>query len=165
MNKISKPGLVDLLRIADHGHWFFPRIRYASIRSKPALIEDLRRHFCDLEKGETIVFRPKTARHSRVPGIVYDLKSRKFLFDGEMIDVPRLSREKPVFSIRLGKVTVSIPWTWSVPVTPLSTTTVFAFFERSRTQHTRFHRGFASQSRRFCCYSKPPTWVFYGRLA
>ena len=45
MNAISKPHLVDLLRIFDKRRYITPRIRYASVRSKPELIRDLERHF------------------------------------------------------------------------------------------------------------------------
>jgi len=106
MNKISKPDLVDLLRIADHSNWFFPRIRYASIRSKPALIQDLRLHFADRQKGDFLEFGNRR-QNDRLPHIVYDLTYRRFLFDGKPVDAPKLSREKPVFSIRREKVTVS----------------------------------------------------------
>ena len=52
MNKISKPHIVDFLRLADQKKWFSPRIRYASVRSKPELIADLRHRFRDhLENG------------------------------------------------------------------------------------------------------------------
>ena len=108
MNRISKPDIVDLLRIADRMRWFNPRIRYASIRSKPALIGDLKRHFAEFLLGPLLEFLPKHAMQ-QVPRIVYDLKRRKFLFDGEVMDVPKYSRERPRFSIRREKVTVAIP--------------------------------------------------------
>ena len=108
MNRISKPDLVDLLRISDRLRWFNPRIRYASIRSKPALIADLKIHFAECITGQRLHFLPRHMM-SQVPSIVYDLKIRKFLFDEEIMDVPTFSREKPRFSIRKEKVTVSIP--------------------------------------------------------
>ena len=40
LNKISKPHIVDLLRIFDKRKTISPRIRYASVRSKPELIKD-----------------------------------------------------------------------------------------------------------------------------
>ena len=45
MERISKPHIVDLLRIFDRRRWFIPRIRYASVRSKPELIKDLKKYF------------------------------------------------------------------------------------------------------------------------
>ena len=41
MNQISKPHIVDLLRIFDKNRMISPRIRYASVRSKPELLKDL----------------------------------------------------------------------------------------------------------------------------
>ena len=41
MERISKPHIVDLLRVFDRKRWIQPRIRYASVRSKPELIKDL----------------------------------------------------------------------------------------------------------------------------
>ena len=106
MERISKPNLVDLLRLADRQKWFCPRIRFASVRSKPQLIEDLRGWFRDMKLGHLIHFVP----HDRgplggrlpphVPKIVYHVKNRTFVLDGMRIDVPKLSRVKPSFSIR-----------------------------------------------------------------
>ena len=45
MNHISKPHIVDLLRIFDKRKFFVPRIRYASVRSKPELLKDLKYYF------------------------------------------------------------------------------------------------------------------------
>ena len=45
MNQISKPHIVDLIRIFDKNRYINPRIRYASVRSKPELLNDLRMHF------------------------------------------------------------------------------------------------------------------------
>ena len=45
MNQISKPHIVDLLRIFDKNRMISPRIRYASVRSKPELLKDLAHHF------------------------------------------------------------------------------------------------------------------------
>ena len=45
MNQISKPHIVDLLRIFDKNRYINPRIRYASVRSKPELLNDLKMHF------------------------------------------------------------------------------------------------------------------------
>ena len=105
MEKISRPNLVDLLRLADREKWFCPRIRFASVRSKPELIHDLRRLFRDVKKGELVRFLPKSVMID-VPRIEYSTKLRSFLLDGVQIDVPKISREKPVFSIRYGKYTM-----------------------------------------------------------
>ena len=51
INVISKPLIVDLLRTFDKNKWLSPKIRYASVRSKGELIEDLRRHFRDRREG------------------------------------------------------------------------------------------------------------------
>ena len=97
MNKISKPHLVDFLRLADHNKWFSPRIRYASVRSKPELTADLLAHFdVNVRKG-LLRFDPK--RPGTLPVIAYCLERRTFLIDGERVNVPKASREKPAFVI------------------------------------------------------------------
>ena len=106
MEKISKPNLVDLLRLADREKWFSPRIRFASVRSKPCLIQDLRRLFHDVKMEELVHFVPRVALHSHVPRIAYCTTSRTFLLNGRTIDVPKVSRVKPVFSVRHGKYTM-----------------------------------------------------------
>ena len=104
MNKISKPDLVDLLRISDRRRWIHPRIRYASIRSKPELLKDLRRHFSEFPRPGVLEFR-HTLRN--VPLIEYDLKKKFWRFDGIRVDAPKTSREKPKFEIRKGPVTMT----------------------------------------------------------
>ena len=106
MEKISKPNLVDLLRLADREKWFCPRIRFASVRSKPCLIEDLRKRFRDVKRGELVLFVPRVRLCDHVPEIRYSTKTRTFLLNGRPIDVPKISREKPVFSIRHEKYTL-----------------------------------------------------------
>ena len=100
MEKISKPNLVDLLRLSDRERWFAPRIRFASVRSKPCLIQDLRELYKDVRRGERVLFLPRHKLQNHVPDILYDVKRRTFLLDGKVMDVPKISREKPVFSIR-----------------------------------------------------------------
>ena len=107
MEKISKPNIVDLLRLSDRQRWFCPRIRFASVRSKPCLIADLRTLYKDLRRGEQVVFLPRILLPDHVPDIVYDVKRRTFLLDGKEMDVPKISREKPAFSIRRGKYTMT----------------------------------------------------------
>ena len=106
MEKISKPALVDLLRLADRQRWFTPRIRFASVRSKPQLIQDLRLRFRDSRAGVFVLFRPLGRLPAHVPVIKYDSKRRTFLLDGKPIDVPKVSRAKPVFAVLRGKYTM-----------------------------------------------------------
>ena len=107
MDKISKPDLVDLLRISDHHRWLHPRIRYASIRSKPNLLEDLRTHFVDRVRKGIVHFVPRDPQKLRcLPKIEYNLKLKTFFFDGQKVDAPKTSREKVVFS--LSKVPVTL---------------------------------------------------------
>ena len=40
MDQISKPHIVSFLRMVDRHKWIRPRIRFASVRSKPELITD-----------------------------------------------------------------------------------------------------------------------------
>ncbi len=103
MNSISKPHLVDLLRIFDKQRIFTPRIRYASVRSKPELLCDLSRHFVAIVKDNVIQFEPVRD----VPGlplIQYHLKRKKFYFDSQSVDVPTESRKRPTFAILKGPV-------------------------------------------------------------
>ena len=95
MQKISKPDLVDFLRISDHRRWLFPRIRYASIRSKPELLLDLRKHFAEKLRKNVLELLPRNPKvRARLPQIQYDFRAKTFLFDGKRVDVPSKSREK-----------------------------------------------------------------------
>ena len=116
MEKISKPNLVDLLRLSDRERWFSPRIRFASVRSKPCLIADLRALYTDVRRGERILFRPRRKLPDHVPVILYDVKLRTFLLDGKVMDVPKISRQKPVFSIRRELYTLHFDTPGSLPV-------------------------------------------------
>ncbi len=107
LNKISKPHLVDFLRMSDHHRWLMPRIRYASVRSKPELIQDLQSHFRVRLRAGLLLFEPLRARN--LPEIAYCLKTRKYHLDGAPADIPRMSRTKPVFSIVHKKVTLFEP--------------------------------------------------------
>ena len=88
MDRISKPHLVNFLRISDRSHWLHPRIRYASIRSKPQLLRDLRKHFrtrlSPPRPGHlgTLRFLPVRPLPC-VPRIEYCFQTRQFLFDGK----------------------------------------------------------------------------------
>ena len=123
MNHIPKPLLVDLLRIFDKRKFFVPRMRYASVRSKPELLRDLAYHFITVVKGNIVYFTPKKSVPREVPLIQYHLKDRKFYFDEKEVDVPIHSRYVPQFSIRKGPVTLTFdyPSRQSLPISPLST--------------------------------------------
>ena len=104
LHKISKPHLVDLLRMSDHNRWLQPRIRYASVRSKPELIRDLEDHFLVKEHCQRLHFEPRRARN--LPRIEYSLKNRSYLIDDKPMDLPRASRKKPIFCVKRGAVTL-----------------------------------------------------------
>ena len=106
MNAISKPHIVDLLRIFDKRRMVTPRIRYASVRSKPELISDLSRHFVACKLKDVIQFKTTTS-YLKLPEIRYHLKLKKYTFDGVLVDVPRESREPIKFEIRRGPVVIS----------------------------------------------------------
>ena len=110
MERISKPHIVDLLRYFDKKRVFSPRIRYASVRSKPELIKDLLVHFfvfCEAPSN-LLLFRPR--RHPQgLPLIQYDLKARRFLLDGKYYEVPESTRCRPKFAVSRGPVTLYFP--------------------------------------------------------
>ena len=108
MNSISKPHIVDLLRIFDKRRLFMPRIRYAYVRSKPELLRDLLRHFTTKEEEGVIYFIPRVPVRG-LPDIHYNLLRKKFFFDKDPVDVPTQSRLRPVFSIRRGPVQLLFP--------------------------------------------------------
>ena len=104
---ISKPHIVDLLRTFDKHKWIRPRIRYASVRSKPELIADLKRHFVVLRNGDILLFQPKhVSRWSSIPTIEYDLSQKQYRLNGGYVNVPQQSRTPPVFSISHEPVTL-----------------------------------------------------------
>ena len=105
LNRISKPHIVDFLRMSDRNRWLSPRIRYASVRSKPELIQDLENHFCVKCDQDLLLFEPK--RSHNLPAIVYCLRRRLYLINGDPMDVPRVSRKKPSFCILREKVTLT----------------------------------------------------------
>ncbi len=117
MNKISKPHIVDFLRLADQNKWFSPRIRYASVRSKPELIADLRHRFLDQLDGTRIHFLPHHL-NTCLPSIEYCLERRKFLLDGSPVNVPKVSRDRPGFSIDHRAVTLSFEYPQPSPASP-----------------------------------------------
>ncbi len=110
MERISKPHLVDLLRIFDKRRWLHPRILYASVRSKPELIADLKKFFFVYTAEDVIHFKRRGCVENmlcHLPTISYDLQERQYQFDGNPFDVPAESRRKPVFSISHVPVTMS----------------------------------------------------------
>ena len=106
---ISKPHIVDLLRVFDKNKWVTPRIRYASVRSKPELVADLEAHFTVTRIGDRLRFCPKRRARmaaTRLPRIEYDLETRRYLLDSAYYDLPKESRKKPTFSISRVPVTL-----------------------------------------------------------
>ena len=108
MNSISKPHLVDLLRIFDKQRMFTPRIRYASVRSKPELLQDLAIHFTAIKKNDIIQFEPVRVNPG-LPAIQYHLKRKKFYFDSQSVDVPTESRKRPLFQVVRGPIELTFP--------------------------------------------------------
>ena len=100
LSLISKPHLVDLLRHFDKMQVICPRIRYASVRSKPELISDICQVFKIKRNLALINFVPKHLKG--FPEVQYDLGNRRYLFDSLPLDIPKISREKPKFQIRPG---------------------------------------------------------------
>ena len=105
LTRISKPHIVDFLRIADSRKWLIPRIRYASVRSKPELIHDLKSHFRIAMVNQRLLFHPRRARG--LPQVQYDLERKEYLLDGVPVDIPKLSRERPHFHISHIPVTIT----------------------------------------------------------
>ena len=103
--KLTKPSLVDLLRMCDRNRWCNPRIRYASIRSKPELCKDLLMHFEFQEVDEYIIIRPRR-RIINFPELKYHSRSRRFWKNGKPFDAARVSRQKPQFRLERKKTTL-----------------------------------------------------------
>ena len=77
MQRISKPHIVDLLRYFDTNRMFLPRIRYASIRTKPHLIRDLQRYFTARAKNNYVTFHLRPQFLFVIPRIKYHLKEKE----------------------------------------------------------------------------------------
>ncbi len=108
LDNICKPQIVDFLRVCDRRRWVFPRIKYASVRSKPILLEDIRLHFREFPLGEDklllVPVRPVPVK------IVYSFPKKEFLFDDAPIHLPTYAR--PVFRFVRGPVTIRFgKWT------------------------------------------------------
>ena len=106
VQRISKPHLVDFLRMCDKNRWCSPRIRYASIRSKPELCADISNFFTFSQCSETLIAVDSKRAIRGFPNLQYDLKQRAFLVDGKTHDFPRMSRQKPRFSLLREPVTL-----------------------------------------------------------
>ena len=99
MEKISKPELTNFLRYLDKKKLLFPRIRYASVRSKSEILVDMKKQFHARVIMNRIVFSPKRARV--FPEVYYDLTLKRFSVNLEgYADIPQ-------FSIKRGPVTVT----------------------------------------------------------
>ena len=110
MQTISKPKLVDLLRLFDHRKWLSPRIRYASVRCKGDLIGDIESHFEVRDTGAQLHLIPRRrVLRDHLPRIAYDRELRLFLFDGEAMDLEVVSRETPRFRILRTPTTIRFP--------------------------------------------------------
>ena len=153
MEKISKPHIVEFLRLCDRNHWLHPRIRYASIRSKPQLLADVKRHFRARRRGKLLLFHP-LRRLPTVPKISYDFDRKRFLYDGKPIALPTPNQEADRFRIAQGPVTVSFP-PFGNPREAgagFSTQTIVGFSSRSRTPGTGSPQG--------CSLPSPPSLSF-----
>ena len=148
MTLISKPHLVDLLRIFDKNRWIIPRIRYASVRSKPELIDDLKQHFLVGKSANRLEFWHRTPSPV-IPKIEYDLKARKYLLDGRYYDVPKESRKRPEFSISHVPVTLDFSCFYGGPPdshSPPSTRRASDASEESPELGTQSRQGDSTQS-------------------
>ena len=103
--RLTKPSLVDFLRMCDRNRWCQPRIRYASIRSKPDLCHDLEKFFEFKEDGEFIQILAKRAIPN-FPIISYHPGTRRFWKDGILFDAAKESRQKPRFHFERKTVTL-----------------------------------------------------------
>ena len=99
LQRVCKPHIVDLLRHFDQRRYLAPRIRYASVRSKPELIDDLNRHFNASVTGGLVLLQGKSMLAGRLPSFAYCTQNRTWLVDGQPRDFPHLTRERPNFQI------------------------------------------------------------------
>ena len=105
VQRITKPNLVDLLRMCDKNRWTSPRIRYASIRSKPDLCQDLVKFF-EFRQEENLITITPLRQIVRFPNLQYDVKSRRFFREGKPFDCARVSRRQPTFRLERKNVTL-----------------------------------------------------------
>ena len=102
MEQISKPHIVSFLRMVDRHKWLRPRIRFASVRSKPELIADIARAFNLVWVTKHLLHLAPRTRAYRGPRVEYDLLARRYLLDGAPRDFPRESRRLPQFQVSRG---------------------------------------------------------------
>ena len=159
LENISKPKIVDFLRVCDRKNWVYPRIRYASVRSKPTLLKDIRAHFEERQgdrEVELIPFRDI----ARLPRIQYDFDKKAFLFDGQTIDLPKVGKVE--FQILKGPIVVDFGrWTPS-PAPPSSCEAPVC---PSQTPRTRSSSDSSDQNLPSCCYSRTPSSTPFGPLS
>ncbi len=152
MEKISKPHIVEFLRMCDRKHWLHPRIRYASIRSKPQLLADLKKHYRVRRKGKLLLFLPVLPLPV-VPKIGYDFERKQFLYDGKPTSLPIRGQESTRFQVVKGPVTLVWPRLGNEnrpgAVADFSRQTNAGPFGRSRTPDTDSPPG---------CSSPSPPW-------
>ena len=99
MEKISKPELTNFLRYLDKKKLLFPRIRYASVRSKSEILQDMKKQFFARVIEGRIFFVPKRTR--MFPEMYYDLSLKRFSVNLKGYD------QKPKFVIKRVPVTVT----------------------------------------------------------
>jgi hypothetical protein len=107
--RLTKPALVDLLRLCDNRRWVLPKIRYASIRAKGDLIKDLLHHFEFVFAGGFVDIRPKHRIHKFPESLKYHVKTRSFHLDHLPFDCAKISREKVPYTFRWVKTTLYFP--------------------------------------------------------
>ena len=150
LENISKPKIVDFLRVCDRKGWVYPRIRYASVRSKPTLLKDIRCHFQEFPLGGRLELRALRER-VRLPRIEYDFERKAFLFDGVTIDLPKAGKVE--FRIERGPVTVRFGLWTPLRVQPSSCE---APAGPSQTPRTRSASDSSDRSQPSDCCSRTP---------
>ena len=150
LENISKPKIVDFLRVCDRKNWVYPRIRYASVRSKPTLLKDIRDHFEEIQGDREIELIPFRDAQ-RLPRIQYNFDQKAFLFDGQTIDLPKVGKVE--FRIVKGPIVVDFGrWTPS-PAPPSSCE---APAGPSQTPRTRSSSNSSDRNPPSDCYSRTP---------
>jgi len=104
--RITKPNLVNFLRICDKERLTVQRIRYASIRSKGALIKDIMRYFYAVQNDAILTIRSKE-HNPRFVELEYCTERRSFLRQGQPFDCEIVSRKKPQYQIEHKRVTLN----------------------------------------------------------
>ena len=159
LENISKPKIVDLLRVCDRNNWVFPRIRYASVRSKPTLLADIRTHFEEIQGERSLELVPRN-RCVRCPRIQYELEKKSFLFDGAPIDLPKAAKVQ--FRIVKGPVIVNFG-TWTAKEAQPSSCA--APGNQSQTPRTRSPANSSTRSPPSDCSTSTPSSTPSGLLS